>query len=218
MGGGLTSLRSETGGRGGYKLEGGCLHPYSSCSIQIGCATILAGTSGDTAAEHPWHHFIYCILCCILCTTHDPCDHPHFNFPPIFSRPQPSHLPLPPPVYKSPCPVFHYHWWRPRLGRTSGNHWQVTSVAIPRLVQFPDSEAWTHLATQRSLKCIKVSFCWVYLDKCILYKILYKRLRDSMEGKILEEQGAISQLLVLGGIRYFNPVYDIRIISRYAGI
>ena len=30
---------------------------YSSCSIQIGCATIPAGISGDTAAEHPslWH-------------------------------------------------------------------------------------------------------------------------------------------------------------------
>ena len=54
---GLTSLRIEAGGRGGHKLGGGCLHLYSLCSIQIGCATIPAGISGDIAAEHPslWH-------------------------------------------------------------------------------------------------------------------------------------------------------------------
>ena len=53
----LTSLRSETGGQGVHKPEGGCLHPYSSCSIQIRCAMIPAGISGDTAAEHAslWH-------------------------------------------------------------------------------------------------------------------------------------------------------------------
>ena len=53
----MTSLRSETGRRVGHKPEGGCLRPCSLCSIQIGCATISAGISGDTAAEHPslWH-------------------------------------------------------------------------------------------------------------------------------------------------------------------
>ena len=57
MGEGLTSLRTETGRWEGHKSEGGCLHPYSSCSIQIGCATIPAIISGDTAAEHQslWH-------------------------------------------------------------------------------------------------------------------------------------------------------------------
>ena len=48
---------SETGGWGGRKSEAGCLCSYSlcysSCSIQIRCATISAGISGDTAAEHP---------------------------------------------------------------------------------------------------------------------------------------------------------------------
>ena len=57
VGGGLTSLRSETGVQVGHKLAGGCLHLYSLCSIQIGCATIPADISSDTAAEHPslWH-------------------------------------------------------------------------------------------------------------------------------------------------------------------
>ena len=39
--GGLTILRSETGRRGGHKPEGGCLHPYSFCSIHIGSRVIL---------------------------------------------------------------------------------------------------------------------------------------------------------------------------------
>ena len=42
-------------------------------------------------------------------------------------------------------PVFHYHWWSPRLVRNVRYHWQVTSVPIPQLMQFSDSKTWIHL-------------------------------------------------------------------------
>ena len=55
--------------------------------------------------------FIFILLHSILYSLHHPW--PTWPLTLLASHPQPSHLPLPPPIYKSPCPVSHYHWWRP---------------------------------------------------------------------------------------------------------
>ena len=85
----------------------------------------------------------HCIPCFIHCTTHDPCDHPHFSFPPIF--PAHSHLTCPSPYRYISHHALYFTTTDEDLDwvETSANHWQVTSVPIPRLVQFPDSEAWS---------------------------------------------------------------------------
>ena len=98
---------------------------------------------------------LYCLFCYYIffihCTTHDLHDHPHYSYPPTIF-PTHSHLTCPSPYQY----ISHYALYFTTTDEdplnwveTSGDHWQVTSVPIPRLGQFPESEAQIHLTTQR---------------------------------------------------------------------
>ena len=55
--------------------------------------------------------YISILLHIILYSPHHPW--PMWPLTLLATHPQPSHLPLPLPVYKSPCHVSRYHWWSP---------------------------------------------------------------------------------------------------------